>query len=123
MSTMVTTTVRRVCVCACAGCRVCVCLAAPVASCLCVWLCSGRLVCVCVRSGHDFAHWRNWAEIRQDRLAKRGGWGISKSQTKSAEPLPPSYGVGQVRAPLTPCDPTLMPRGRCVRPSPHGTPP
>lgn len=48
-----------------------------------------------VMAGHDFAHWRNWAEIRQDKIARRGGWGVAKNQAKSAKPLPPSYGVGQ----------------------------
>ena len=25
-----------------------------------------------ILAGHDFAHWRNWAEVRQDKLASRG---------------------------------------------------
>ena len=46
-----------------------------------------------VMAGHDFAHWRNWAEIRQDRLDRRGPWG--RVPTAKGKPLPPAYGVGQ----------------------------
>jgi hypothetical protein len=47
-----------------------------------------------VLAGHDFAHWRNWGEVRHDRETKRGGWG-APLPTKRSGALPPPYGVAQ----------------------------
>ena len=44
-----------------------------------------------VMAGHDFAHWRNWAEAHHDKRVARGGWGRGGSASKIAPP----YGVGQ----------------------------
>lgn len=46
-----------------------------------------------ILAGHDFAHWRNWAEVRQDKLASRGPY---RPTTKKGKGLPPSYGVAQM---------------------------
>lgn len=47
-----------------------------------------------VMAGHDFAHWRNWAEARHDKQTGRGGWAVGKRGDKGPK-LPPPYGVGQ----------------------------
>ena len=44
-------------------------------------------------AGHDFAHWRNWAEARHDRQTGRGGWAAPGGA--AAPKLAPPYGVGQ----------------------------
>lgn len=67
-----------------------------------------------IMAGHDFAHWRNYAEIRVDRTSARGGWapaggehggGGAKGKRGAASSggagpvkagaLPPAYGVIQ----------------------------
>jgi len=53
-----------------------------------------------ILAGHDFAHWRNYAEIRQDKIAGRGLYSVRtavshKSLSKAAKALPPAYGVAQ----------------------------
>lgn len=53
-----------------------------------------------VLAGHDFAHWRNYAEIRQDKQAARGPYSVrhatsSKPGAKANKALPPAYGVAQ----------------------------
>ena len=47
-----------------------------------------------VLAGHDFAHWRNWAEVRQDKLAARGPYS-TRPMAKGKAGLPPAYGVAQ----------------------------
>ncbi len=46
-----------------------------------------------VLAGHDFGHWRNWAQIRQDH----GTAAASGRQFggRGSKPLPPAYGVAQ----------------------------
>ena len=53
-----------------------------------------------ILAGHDFAHWRNYAEIRQDKLAARGAYSVRhavsrKPGAQAPKTLPPAYGVVQ----------------------------
>ena len=50
-----------------------------------------------IMAGHDFAHWRNWAEVRQDKLASRGPYSVRHAMSNKASRggLPPAYGVAQ----------------------------
>jgi hypothetical protein len=59
-----------------------------------------------VMAGHDFAHWRNWGEVRHDRLEGRGGWAVAAAAfagtsgsfvrgRSGKKVLVPPYGVAQ----------------------------
>lgn len=53
-----------------------------------------------VMAGHDFAHWRNWGEVRQDKLSRRGPWAKRTPKElrlggKGGGGVVPAYGVAQ----------------------------
>ena len=45
-------------------------------------------------AGHDFAHWRNWAEARYDKEMGHGAWRMG-ARKAGVKPIAPPYGVGQ----------------------------